>query len=393
MPDSIRLITSTSELAIFCQTAAESQFVTIDTEFIREKTYYPQLCLIQAACEKEAVLIDPLAEGMDLSSLFALLANETVLKVFHAARQDIEIFYYLTGQTPKPLMDTQVAAMVCGYGESISYDALVRDVVKVDLDKGARFTNWEHRPLTQKQIEYALADVVHLRKVHEVLSARIQKKKRESWIADEIAFLCDASTYASHPEDAWERLKIRSRAPKFLSVLQSVAEWREQVSQKMDVPRGRILKDDALSDIAASAPKTIEDLHRLRGMNKGLSKDLQQELLEAVANAKGKAPKKSEEPYNAIPLPPTAGAAIELLRVLLKRQCDKEGVAQKLVAGRNDLEQIAIGNLQESTCASGWRWEVFGQYAANLMDGKLALTFDAETKAVVLLSHEEITGN
>jgi ribonuclease D len=388
--NTLTIITDTERLSRFCATAAQSRYVTIDTEFIRERTYYPQLCLIQVACEKEAVIIDPLADGIDLAPLHELLNDESTLKVFHAARQDLEIFYHMLGCIPHPIFDTQVAAMVCGFGESISYDGLVQQIVGEKLDKSSRFTNWEHRPLSQKQLDYAIADVTHLRVIYEKLEAKLEKSGRTSWIEEEMAVLLDPATYAPNPQDAWKRLKVRTRAPKFLAALQVAAAWRERMAQHMDLPRQRVLKDDTITDIAASHPKDLDTLYRLRGMNKGLNKDRLQELLDSV-NAARELPRGDcpELPEN-IQLPSEAGAAIELLRVLLKRQCDREEVAQKLVANRNDLELIAVGRMNESAVAYGWRWDVFGRHAQALMQGELAMALDPKAGAVVLLTHEDM---
>lgn len=386
----ITIITATDHLARFCAAAAQSRFVTIDTEFIRERTYYPKLCLIQVACEREAVIIDPLAEGIDLAPLHGLLNDAGTLKVFHAARQDLEIFFHMLGCIPHPIFDTQVAAMVCGFGESVSYDGLVQQLVGEKLDKSSRFTNWEHRPLTQKQLDYAIADVTHLRVIFEKLEKRLADSGRTGWIEEEMAVLLDPATYDPHPEDAWKRLKVRTRAPKFLASLQAAAAWREVMAQKMDLPRQRVLKDDTITDIAASHPKDLEGLYRLRGMNKGLPKDRLQALVDAVNAARELPRGQGPELPEALELPPEAGAAIELLRVLLKRQCDREGVAQKLVANRSDLEHIAVKRMHDTPVGHGWRFEVFGRHAQALMKGELGMTLDPREGAVVLLTHEDM---
>lgn len=385
----IPILDTTEALAAFCESASRSRYVSIDTEFIREKTYYPNLCLVQVACEKEAVIIDPLAKGIDLTPLFDLLQNENVLKVFHAARQDVEIFYYLSGKIPYPMYDTQVAAMVCGYGESISYDGLVREIARQHLDKTSRFTNWEQRPLTRKQLEYALADVVHLRTVFEALEKRIHESGRDPWIAEEMEILTDPKTYDAHPEEAWKRLKPRTRAPKFLAALQAVAAWRERTAQKLNIPRGRLLKDDTLTDIAASSPATLDELYKLRGMHKGMDQRQMEALLQELEKARSLSKSECPELPDYTQLPPSAGAAIELLRVLLKRQCDKKDVAQKLVAGRDDLEKVALGKLAETPLSHGWRWEVFGKYAGALMAGELALALEPTKGTVEVLTHEK----
>lgn len=395
MPDTeqdITIITTTDALAEYCGIAARSMYVTIDTEFIRERTYYPKLCLVQIACEEQAVIIDPLAKGMSLAPLYALLDNPDVLKVFHAARQDLEIFFHLMGRIPHPVFDTQVAAMVCGFGESISYDGLVSQLAGTQLDKTSRFTNWEQRPLTQKQLEYALADVVHLRTVYQVLEAQLERNGRVSWIEEEMEVLISPATYDPHPEEMWKRLRVRSKSQKFLVILQAVTAWRERMAQKMDLPRGRVLKDDTLADIAASQPKNVADLHRLRGMNKGLDDVLLETLLQVMKEARAQPKENWPQPPATHPVPVPA-AVIELLRVLLKRQCDKQGVAQKLVASREDLELVALGQLEQTPLSHGWRWEVFGRLAHDLLQGKLALALDKNEKSVVLLTADEIVAH
>ncbi|MCH2548330.1 MAG: ribonuclease D [Alphaproteobacteria bacterium] len=386
----IPLITESAELLAFCTTAAHSRFITIDTEFIRERTYYPKLCLIQIACDQAAAMIDPLVENLDMTPLHDLLNDDTTLKVFHAARQDLEIFYHMLGCIPHPIFDTQVAAMVCGFGESISYDGLVQQITGQKLDKSSRFTNWEHRPLTQKQRDYAIADVTHLRHIFLSLEAQLESNNRIGWIEEEMAVLLDPVTYDPHPEDAWKRLKTRTRAPKFLAALQAAAAWRERMAQTLDQPRGRILKDDTLADIAASHPKDLDGLYKLRGMNKGLDKSKLQELLDAVHAARELPRHECPQMPELLQLPPEAGAAIELLRVLLKRQCDRENVAQKLVANRSDLEHIAAGLLDDTALNHGWRKEVFGRHAEALMQGKLAMALDPQEGAVVLLTQDDM---
>ena len=391
MPETaVTIINETAALEAFCARAAEFPYITIDTEFIRERTYYPKLCLVQIAAGDEGVLIDPLAKGFKLDAMIDLLNNERVLKVFHAARQDLEIFFHMTGKVPHPVFDTQVAAMVCGYGESISYDNLVRELSGTDLDKSSRFTNWEQRPLTQKQLVYALGDVTHLQVVYEKLRAKLEANGRISWIEEEMSELIAPETHKPNPDDAWMRLKVRTRSHKFLAVLKAVAAWRERAAQKMDLPRTRVLKDETVTDIAASGPKSLEELYQLRGMNRGFDKTLMEDLLEKVNHAKNLPRNECPELPPSLYLPPEAGAAIELLRVLLKRQCDKLGVAQKLIATRDELEHVAVGKLKQTHLAHGWRWEVFGKHAADLMAGELGLALNPDTGSVILLSHEDL---
>ena len=389
-PKDITILTTTDELTAFCDRAANVPYITIDTEFIRERTYYSKLCLIQISSGAEAVIVDPLAAGIDLKPLYSLLDNPKVLKVFHAARQDIEIFYHQNGTIPHPVFDTQVAAMVCGFGESISYEGLVQQLAHEQLDKSSRFTNWEQRPLTKKQLDYALDDVIHLRTVYEALEAKLEKSKRIGWIGEEMEVLINPETYDSPPEDAWIRLRVRTRSAKFLAVLQAAAAWRERTAIALNIPRGRLLKDDVLSNLAAAAPRNKGDLLRMRGMNKGLSDSQMDALLEEINIALEKP--KSEWPKVPENKAPSAAAeaAIELLRVLLKRQCGKEHVAQKLVANREDLEQIAAGKLAETPAGHGWRFEIFGRFAADLLAGKLALALNLEENSVILLTSDDI---
>ena len=384
------IITQTDDLSAFCQRAAVFPSITIDTEFIRERTYYPRLCLIQIATDDEAVIIDPMADGISLEPLIELLNNENVLKVFHAARQDLEIFYHLSGKIPHPVFDTQVAAMVCGFGESVGYEGLVRQLTGDQIDKSSRFTNWAQRPLTQKQLDYAVSDVTHLRIVYAKLAKKLEQTNRISWIKEEMAELVAESTYDVHPEEAWQRLKLRTRSPQFLIMVQAIAQWRETVAQKIDVPRGHVLKDEAVMDIAASKPKAVADLQKIRGMNRGLDKALLQDLIDVVAEAKAKPKSEAPEAPPTRDMPPESRAAIELLRVLLKRQCDNKNVAQKLVATRNELELAAIGKLDQTHLTHGWRWEVFGKQASLLLDGKLGLTLNAKKGAVELIAQDEI---
>lgn len=369
------LITDSAALAQFCERQTGAQFITVDTEFMRERTYWPILCLVQVAGPQEAAAIDALAPGIDLAPLLALMNDTATLKVFHAARQDLEIFFHLSGKVPKPLFDTQIAAMVCGFGESVSYETLVRKLAGAALDKASRFTDWSHRPLTERQIHYALGDVVHLRTVYERLQQLLAKNGRASWFGEEMAALADAALYRTEPAEAWRRFRLRGRADsRFLGVLRALAAWRETAAQQRDLPRGRILRDEALIEIAAHAPRTIEALARTRSLGKGTAEGkLGKEILDAVADGLADPdppPPITQKAQN----PPGLGPLIELLRVLLKQRCEDFEVAQKLVASADDLEAIAVDDRAEVPALHGWRREVFGAEALALKHGELALT-------------------
>ena len=369
------LITDSDALARFCDRQKSAEFVTVDTEFMRERTYWPILCVVQVAGPDEAVAIDALAPGIELAPLLALMADPDILKVFHAARQDLEIFFQLSGQVPHPIFDTQIAAMVCGFGDSASYETLVKRLAGASLDKASRFTDWAHRPLSDRQTEYALADVVHLRTVYERLQELLAKNGRALWFAEEMADLVDPAIYRSEPGEAWRRFRLRGRADqRMLGVLRAVAAWREAAAQQRDLPRGRIMRDEAVLEIAAHAPKTIESLARTRSLGRGIAEGkLGHDILEAVAE--GLADPNPPPAILAKPdAPPGIGPLIELLRVLLKQRCEDFAVAQKLVASADDLEAIAVADDAPVRALSGWRREVFGNDALALKHGELALT-------------------
>jgi ribonuclease D len=369
------MIAETAQLAEFCARQSRAEFIAVDTEFMRDKTYWPQLCLVQIAGPDEATAIDALAPGIDLAPLRALMANESVLKVFHAARQDIEIFFNLSGAVPKPLFDTQVAAMVCGFGDSVSYETLAGRLAGAQIDKSSRFTDWSHRPLTERQIQYALADVVHLRRVYEKLRANLERSGRASWPEEEMAELTDPGLYRLDPAEAWRRFRTRSNNRRFLAVLREIAAWREQAAQQRNLPRNRIVRDESLLEIAAHVPTTVDDLARTRGLGKSIAEGkFGAEILAAVGRAL--ALPESEQP--SLPPrhdpPPGIGPLVDLLRVLLKLRCEENGVAQRLVANSDDLEMIAASDEAAVAALSGWRLEVFGRDALDLKHGRLALT-------------------
>lgn len=373
----MHLITTTAELAETCQTFATFDFVTVDTEFIRETTFWPELCLIQMASPQEGVIVDPLAPGIDLSPIFDLMADPSVLKVFHAARQDIEIVYKLSGKVPAPLFDTQIAAMVCGFGESIAYDQLVARLSDARIDKTSRFTDWRRRPLTDKQLTYALADVTHLRDVYLALRDQIEASGRDSWLDEEMALLASPETYDLHPDDAWTRLKLRVKKPIELQVMKEVAAWREREARDADKPRGRILKDEAIYEIAQQQPRDEQALSRLRTLSKGFERSAGgREVLAAVERA-------FALPKSALPavprpeqLPDGTAAAVEFLKVLLKIVVEEEGVAAKLITSSADLEKLASKGAEADVPAlSGWRRTIFGTRALDLLSGKAGLVY------------------
>lgn len=372
----MELITSTNALAAACERLSRHPFVTIDTEFLRETTYYPLLCVAQLASPAEAVVIDALAPGIDLKPLLDLLADERVVKVFHAARQDIEIVWHLGGFVPRPLFDTQVAAMVLGYGDSISYDQLVQRITGDSLDKSHRFTDWTKRPLSPAQIAYAISDVTHLRDVYLALVAELGRRSRAEWMNDEMEILTSPETYRAEPERAWMRLKTRVRKPKELAVLIEVAAWREREAQSRDVPRSRVLKDETISDIAIHAPTTIERLGALRSLPKGFERSKWGEgIIEAVRRGLARDPRTL--PSLERPKPAANGSAtVELLKVLLRMTAEQHGVAAKVIATVDDLERIAADDEADVPALKGWRRELFGEHALALKRGRLALAIE-----------------
>ncbi|MGH6904787.1 MAG: ribonuclease D [Geminicoccaceae bacterium] len=365
------LLTTTAELAALCAELGRESYVALDTEFMRDRTYYPKLCLVQIAGAQRHAAIDPLAKGIDLAPLLALLADRNVLKVFHAARQDIEVFYRLTGRVPTPLFDTQLAAMVCGYGEEVGYETLVSQIAKGRIDKSSRFTDWSRRPLSPQQLAYALGDVIHLRVIYERLERQLEQTERSEWVAQELADLTDPATYEQNPEDAWRRIKVRSREARFLAVLRALAAWRETEAQRRDVPRNRIVRDDLLLEIAANRPATPEELGKLRRINL----DRQSALAAVAAVRAALALPEDELPHLEPPpkVPRGLGPVIELLRVLLKLKCEEHRVAQRLVATSADLEAIATRTRPDVAALRGWRFEVFGRAALALKRGELGL--------------------
>ncbi|MGA8397646.1 MAG: ribonuclease D [Pseudolabrys sp.] len=370
------LISTSDDLAAVCARMAKHPFVTVDTEFLRETTYYPLLCVAQMASPEEAVVVDALVTGLDLSPLFALMANESIIKVFHAARQDIEIVWNMAKTIPHPIVDTQVAAMVLGYGDSISYDQLVQRITGDTLDKSHRFTDWTRRPLSDAQIAYALSDVTHLRDVYLKLAEDLDKRGRNNWVEAEMEVLTSPETYRADPERAWERLKSRVRKPKELAVLMEVAAWREREAQTRDVPRGRVIKDDVIGDIAVQAPTSIERLGHLRSLPKGFERSRWgEQIIEAVKRGLERDPKTLPRLERFRPAA-NGAATVELLKVLLRMTAERHGVAAKVIATIDDLDRIAADDEADVPALKGWRRDLFGEKALALKQGRLALAVD-----------------
>ncbi|MGH1465494.1 MAG: ribonuclease D [Cognatishimia sp.] len=386
----MKTLTTTEELAQYCEMARNYPYVTIDTEFLRERTYYSKLCLIQLAVsgndiEEDAVLVDPLVGDMSLEPLYELFRDKNVVKVFHAARQDLEIFFVEAGVLPDPLFDTQVAAMVCGFGEQVGYETLVRKITKQGVDKTSRFTDWSRRPLTDAQKKYALADVTHLRKIYEFLAAKLEESGRTRWVREELQVLTSPATYVVEPENAWKRVKTRTTTPKFLAVVRELARFRETHAQARNVPRNRVFKDDALIELASTKPVTTADLGRsrllLREARRG---EIAEGILQAVKAGVACPADKMPRVTNAKDKQQVNPALADLLRVLLKSKTESSGVASKLIAPAADLDAIASGE-RDVPALSGWRREVFGQDALRLCDGQIALSAKGSSIKIVQL--------
>ncbi|HEX2581385.1 MAG TPA: ribonuclease D [Dongiaceae bacterium] len=366
-------VTESADLVTRCAALASADFVALDTEFLREKTYYPIPCLIQVAGPDSAFIIDPMAPGIDLAPFLAVLRNRDVVKVFHAGRQDLDIFFALLDELPAPLADTQIMAMALGYGDAVSYENLAARLMKVRIDKGARFTDWSRRPLTPRQLEYALSDVTHLRQIYALLSEQLKTRGREEWIAEEMADLNDPARYRPDPEDAWRRLKIRSDKPRFLLMLRELAAWREREAQQRNVPRQRIIKDEILLEIAAHPPHDQAEFDKYRGLPNGYGNSaLGKGLAEAIARGQN-------APFDSLPVlsqrvgSEKAGPAAELLRVLIKQVCENEQVAPKLLVSSQELDMLArLGPEADVPLLHGWRYELCGKLAQDCLAGKLA---------------------
>lgn len=377
------LITDTAALSALCDRLSQTEFVTVDTEFMRETTYWAKLCLVQVAGPEEAHCIDPLAPGINLKPLYDLLANPKVLKVFHAGRQDLEIFYTATTQVPTPIFDTQIAAMVCGFGDQVGYETLVSKLAGAHLDKSQRFTDWSQRPLTERQVKYALGDVTHLRKVYQQLAKKLEKSGRLPWLQEESDVLTDPATYRVEPREAWRRIRARTRAPRLLCVLRELAAWRELTAQALDMPRQRVAKDDSLLELAASMPVTADDIKRSRLAKPLASGKYVDGVLAAIAKGRavpeGDCPKADRNDNSDNPAP---RAIVELLKLLLKTISDRHNVAQRLIANSDDLEALALSDTADVPALQGWRLELFGEEALKLKHGKLAIGLSANGKDV-----------
>lgn len=371
----MQLITTTSELARVCADLKTEQYVTVDTEFMRETTFWPQLCLVQLAGTSHQVLVDPLANGIDLQPLFELMAHPGVVKVFHAARQDIEIFFNLAKIIPGPIFDTQIAAMVCGFGESISYMNLAKTLANANIDKSSQYTDWSNRPLTEKQLTYALADVTHLRIIYEKLVTQLHKNGRERWLDEEMKTLTDVETYQSRPENAWRRMKMRVKSRRSIGIMMELAAWREHRAQRTNTPRQRIMKDDAIFDLANQAPKTKKDLSRLRTISDNFVKsEKADEVLAAIDRGLHREPDTLPSMKRTAAPDADESAVIELLKVYLKAVAARYGVAKKLIATSDDLEALARSDRPDSLAITGWRAELFGNDALKLKRGEVALS-------------------
>ena len=380
----MNLITTNDALAELCEALAGERYITVDTEFLRESTFWPKLCLIQTAAQGIEAMIDPLAEDLDLQPFYDLMANENVLKVMHGCRQDVEIFHKEAGIIPAPLFDTQIAAMVCGFGDAVGYENLIKNTTGGKIDKGSRFTDWSQRPLSDAQLTYALADVTHLRDAFEYLENELKKNGRASWLEEESAQLSDPEIYQQSPENAWKRFRMQDRRAHVLGVLVEVATWREEEAQNRNVPRNRILKDDAIRELALQAPKDKKGLSKLRAVPRGYENSRHAEpLLEAIARGR----QKTKEELPPMPAPtvnrPGIGPLVDLLKVLLKQRSEETGVAPKLIANVADLERLASDEAPDIPAMHGWRYEIFGDYAIALKQGKLALA--SENDGVVLV--------
>ncbi len=387
----MKVITTTSELEALCQNLSQDPYITVDTEFMRERTYWAKLCLIQIAGAEHEAIVDPQADAIDLSVFFDLMANEKIIKVFHAARQDVEIIHHLSGVIPTPLFDTQIAAMVCGFGDQIGYEPLVRRLVDAQIDKSSRFTDWSRRPLSDKQLHYALSDVTHLRGVYEKLKSQLADSGREPWLAEEMKVLTDEDTYQTDPDRAWARVKYRPRKKVQQAILMEVAAWREREAKQRDVPRNRIVKDDAIGELAMQAPKDQQALSRLRAVPRGYANSRHGEAI-VVAVKRG-----LERDLNNVPdiidrskrLPEGAGEIAEILKLALKITAEQEGIAARIIANAADIEAIAAGNNGKVKTLKGWRRDVFGNVALDLKAGKLAIGLRNGKAAIFSVAKQE----
>jgi ribonuclease D len=386
----MRIVETTADLKALVEELKGAPYLAIDTEFMRDSTYWPILCLLQIAVPGVAAIVDPLADGIDLSPFFALLKNPRIVKVLHAGRQDIEIFWHRGRVIPDPLFDTQIVAMVCGFGEAASYETLARKIAHAQVDKSARFTDWARRPLTKRQLEYALADVTHLCTIYEALSAQLAKNNRASWVAEEIAALKSEELYALDPAHAWKRLKPRTGNKRFLATLAAVAAWREREAQTRDIPRGRVLKDEVLLEIAAQPPENAEALERIRAVPRGFAASrMGKSLLDSVAEGRDALPPEvAEQPERKRRRREPSPAAIDLLKTLLRLRAEEAGVAPRLIANTDEIERLAAGDDEGVAALHGWRNEVFGKDAVALRQGTLAIALEKGEAVIVELEEE-----
>ncbi len=371
----LQIVTDTATLEKVCAGLRKAEFFAVDTEFLRESTYWSKLCLIQVAGGDVEAIIDPLAKDLDLRPFLSVMAEPSITKVFHAARQDLEIFYRLMGQVPLPLFDSQIAAMAAGLGDSIGYDTLVQKMLSRSVDKGSRFTDWSRRPLTDKQLTYAIGDVTHLRDLYPLLIGRLANNNRLSWVDEEMAGLTNPGIYQFNPEDAWRRMKIRKYTPQWLAIMRLVSRWREREAQTRDKPRGRIIKDDAIYEIAQQAPRNVEALGRMRAIPRGferssIARDLLDVVKEALEDPSSHAPHISRPPA----MPPGLGPVTEMLKVLLRIKAEELGVAPRLIANAAEIEQLAAFDAADIPALQGWRYEAFGEDALRLKRGEISLT-------------------
>jgi ribonuclease D len=386
----MRIVTNTADLKALIVELESATYLALDTEFLRDQTYWPKLCLIQVASTQVAAIIDPLADGIDLKPFYELLKNPKIVKVFHAARQDIEIFQQQGGVIPHPLFDTQVAAMVAGYGDAASYETLARRIVSVEIDKSSRFTDWSHRPLSNKQLEYAIGDVTHLRKIYEVLDTELKKTNREAWVADEISALQNPELYAMNPANAWKRLKARTSSKRFIALLAAIAEWREREAQTRDIPRGRVLKDEAILEIAAHPPESADALERIRAIPKGFANSrMGKTLMDAIEHGRHAPPPEGIEPERPRRKREPSQAAIDLLKTLLRLRAEDANVAPRLIANADDIESLAAFEDDGIAALQGWRAEVFGNDALALRKGELGIALSKGKAVVVKLDNAE----
>jgi len=382
----MRIVNSTPDLESLVGELTGAPYLALDTEFMRDQTYWPKLCLIQVASSGVDAIIDPLADGITLSPFYELLKSPAVVKVLHAARQDIEIFHHQGGMIPDPLFDTQIAAMVCGFGDAASYETLCRKIAHVEIDKSSRFTDWSRRPLSQKQLDYAVGDVTHLRTIYEFLKRKLDETGRSEWVREEIAALQDPQLYALHPEIAWKRLKPRTSNKRFLAMLATLAAWREREAQERDIPRGRVLKDEALSEIAAHPPESAEALERIRAVPKGFAHSrFGRGLMEAIAEGKHAKPPEPIELDRPRRRREPSPATIDLLKTLLRLRAEAAGVAPRLIANADDIERLAASEDEGVAALRGWRAQVFGNDAIALRKGELAIALEDGEAVVVEL--------